>query len=284
MQADIHTLYQSDFYQVLDFRCRCTECRTSDPEYSEAFSISFVRKGNFLFNVFRNALDSYTGCVLVTKPGYERTVTHTHAIPDECTIIEFTASFYSEIKETYAALRFLFNNDIHSSLVQADAEAEVLHRKMLAQLLAGNTEKLKMDSLVVDIIENILGKLSRHSPQNQLPPSLKKHHLATVETAKEYILLHYQQDISLLELARHCHVSPFHFSRIFKKITTYSPYQFLTAVRLKNSELLIKESAAPIIDIAIQSGFNSIEHFTSSFTRRFGVSPAAFRSLQSGAC
>ncbi len=29
MQADIHTLFQSDFYRILDFRCRCTECTTS---------------------------------------------------------------------------------------------------------------------------------------------------------------------------------------------------------------------------------------------------------------
>lgn len=278
MQADIHTLYKSDFYRILDFKCRCTDCRTSKPEYSQSFSISFVRKGNFLFNVYRNSFDCYTGCVLVTKPWYDRTVSHIHTIPDECTIFDFTNIFYDEIKETYSSLNLLFNNDIHSSLVKTDVEAEVLHRMALSQVFMKNTEKLKMDSIVVEIIENIFGKLSDFKKQDQLPVSLKRNHLTTVETAKEYILLNYQNDISLLQVARHCHISPFHFSRIFKKITSYSPYQFLTSVRLKNSELLIKETKAPIIDIAAQSGFNSIEHFTSSFTQKFGLSPAAYRA------
>jgi AraC family transcriptional regulator len=277
MNADIHTLYKSDFYRILDFKCRCTDCRTSKPEYSQSFSISFVRKGNFLFNAYRNSLDSYTGCVLITKPWYERTVTHVHTVPDECTIFDFTNIFFDEIKESYSSLNFLFNNDIHSSLVKTDAEAEVLHRKVLSQVFTKNVEKLTMDSMVVDILENIVGKVGHVKKQNQLPASLKKHHLTTVENAKEYMLQNYQLDISLLELARHCHVSPFHFSRIFKKITSYSPHQFLTAIRLKNSELLIKETAAPIIDIALQSGFNSVEHFTTSFTQKFGFSPAAYR-------
>ncbi len=83
MDAVIHTLYTSDFYQILDFKCRCVDCRTSKPELANTFCISFVRKGNFLFNVFRRVLDSYNGTVLVTKPGYEHTVTHTHTVPDQ---------------------------------------------------------------------------------------------------------------------------------------------------------------------------------------------------------
>ena len=106
MEADIHTLYKSDFYRIVDFKCRCTDCRTSKPEYSESFCISFVRKGNFLFNVFRQSLDSYSGCVLITKPGYEHTVTHTHIIPDECSILDFNKDFSAEIASIYGNTKF----------------------------------------------------------------------------------------------------------------------------------------------------------------------------------
>lgn len=280
IEADIHTLYQSDFYRVLDFQCKCTDCRRSKPEYTESFSISFVRKGNFLFNTFRNSHDSYTGCVLVTKPGYERTVTHAHAIPDQCTIFDFTNHFYNEIMASYSSLKFLFNNDIHSSLVKTNPEAEVLHKKALSNILRKKTDKLRMDSIVLEIIEHTFSKVDHYQQDVHLPLNLKKYHLTTIEDAKDYMLQNYQNDISLLQLARHCNVSPFHFSRIFKKITSYSPYQFLTAVRLKNSELLIKETPGSIIDIALQSGFNSIEHFTTSFSKKFGISPAAYRNLK----
>src|SRR6478735_2527026 len=128
MDANIYTLFESDFYRILDFKCLCTNCKTSKPEYSEAFCISFVRKGNFLFNVFRHSLDSYSGCVLVTKPGYQRTVTHTHTIPDECTILDFKSDFYrEELLEHYGNSKFFRNNDLHSTLIQTNKEAEILH-------------------------------------------------------------------------------------------------------------------------------------------------------------
>ena len=41
MDADIHTRYHSDLYRMLDFKCRCTDYRTSKPEYAESFCISF---------------------------------------------------------------------------------------------------------------------------------------------------------------------------------------------------------------------------------------------------
>lgn len=278
MEADLHKLYESDFYRILDFKCRCTDCGTSKPEYNSSFCISFVRKGNFFFNVFRNSFDSYTGCVLITKPGYERTVTHTHSIPDECTIFDFTNIFYEEIKETYSSLNFLFNNDIHSSLIKTDVEAEVLHNRILSNVSRKNIEKLRMDTIVLEIIENVFGKIDKYKQDFHLPTKLKKYHLTTVETAKDYMLQNYQNDISLMQLAQHCNISAFHFSRIFKKITSYSPYQFLTETRLKNSELMIKETTIPIFEIAFQSGFNSVEHFTASFTQKFGTSPTSCRN------
>src|ERR1700749_426271 len=116
MDADIHTLYTSDFYKIRDFKCRCTDCKTSNPEYSETFCISFVRKGNFIFNVFRRSLDSYTGCVLITKPEFERTVTHAHAIPDECTMFDFKTSFYKELLEQYGNCKFFQDIDTHSTI------------------------------------------------------------------------------------------------------------------------------------------------------------------------
>ena len=109
MDADIHTLYSYDFYTINDFRCRCTDCRTSKAEYSDSLCIAFVRKGNFLFNVFRHTLDSHTGCALVTKPGYEHTVTHTHTVPDECTIFDFKQEFYHEIVAHFKAGDFFLN-------------------------------------------------------------------------------------------------------------------------------------------------------------------------------
>lgn len=279
MDADIHTLYTSSFYRILDFKCRCMECTTSKPEYNEAFCISFVRKGNFLFNIFRHSLDSYTGCVLITKPGYERTVTHAHSVPDECTIFEFTAGFYTALLEQYGKTSFFTNNDLHSTLYKTNPETEFLHFYIARLILTNTGSKLQIDNLVMEMIHKVLGAITDHTPEDTIHPRLKLQHLTTIELAKNYITEHYTDDISLQEIATHCHVSPFHFSRIFKTFTQSSPHQFLLTIRLKHAELLLKDSVMPIGDIAFLSGFNSIEHFTAAFRQKYKCPPARFRSL-----
>jgi len=281
MDADIHTLYTSDFYRILDFKCRCTDCRTSKPEVTDTFCISFVRKGNFLFNVFRRALDSYNGTVLVTKPGYEHTVTHTHTVPDECTIFDFTPAFAEEIYQRWGGTPFFRNNDLHSTLLQTNAEIEFLHFFVLQLVLRRSGSRLQIDQLVMEIAEKVLGAITDYSPNPFITDRLKKHHLITIEKAKEYITTHFTEDISLVETARYCHTSPFHFSRIFKAFTSVSPHQFLLGIRLRHAEMLLCNSALPVADIAFSSGFNSLEHFSAAFSKKYQQSPTAFRTQKS---
>jgi AraC family transcriptional regulator len=276
MQADIHTLYESDFYRILDFRCRCVDCRRSKPEYSQSFAISFVRKGNFIFNVFRHELDSYTGSILITKPGYEHTVTHVHTVPDECTIFEFKESFYKELKEHYPGLDFFTNNDLHSTLLRSGPGLEFLHFYIMQLLVQRSATKLQVDNMVMDMTGKVLASITDYKPDG-IDLALKKNHLATIERAKEYITEHFTWDISMAEIAAHCYVSPFHFSRIFKTFTSTSPYQFLQAVRLEHAVMLLRNTQLPVADIAFSSGFNSIEYFTAAFKHRYKTPPSKFR-------
>lgn len=281
MDADISSLYTSGFYQILDFKCRCTDCTTSQPEYVDAFSISFVRKGNFLFNVFRNSFDAHTGRILLTKPGYEHTVTHTHDVPDECTIIEFTKEFYLEIKEHYQHNIFFTNHDIHSLQISTSADTELLHFYLITQLLSKHKDRMELDLLVMELVEQTLGALI--FPDGiKLNSRMKKNHLSTVEGAKDYMMNHLDEDISLMDVSNACNVSPFHFSRIFKLFTNTSPHGFLLSLRLKNAEILLKASSQSVTDIAFLSGFNSLEHFSTTFSARFGSSPAKYRTMVCG--
>lgn len=278
MQADIHTLYESDFYRILDFRCGCTDCRVSKPEFAASFAISFVRTGNFLFNVFRNSLDSYTGCVLITKPGYEHTVTHVHTVPDECTIFEFRDHFYKQLLEQYPAAKLFTDNDLHSTLVRTNAGLEFYHYYILQLIHRKGSHKLQADNLVMDLVAKVIGHVTDYKPDERISARLKKNHLATIEKAKQYMTEHFTEDISLMEIAKHCLVSPFHFSRLFRTFTSSSPHQFLQGVRLEQAAMLLQNTVMPVADIAFSSGFNSIEYFTAAFKHRYKQAPSKFRS------
>jgi transcriptional regulator GlxA family with amidase domain len=110
---------------------------------------------------------------------------------------------------------------------------------------------------------------------------LKDHQLAALDQAKHFITANFRQELSLAEIARHCHVSVFHFSRLFKQFTSRSPYQFLIDVRLRHAALLLRHTFLPVTQICFESGFNSFEHFILSFTKHYGRSPSKYRRQKS---
>jgi AraC-like DNA-binding protein len=129
----------------------------------------------------------------------------------------------------------------------------------------------------MEVIKKVLGNITDYKPDQRINTRLKQNHLITIERAKEYITDHFTDDISLMQIAAYCYVSPFHFSRLFKTFTADSPHQFLLTLRLKNAELLLRNTAQPVADIAFSSGFNSVEHFTAAFKQKYKCPPAAWR-------
>lgn len=278
MLADIHILHRSDFYRVTDFKCRCNVCSVSQPEYNESMCISFIRHGFFEYRTFRRKDEVHAGRVLVSKPGYEHITRHIDAQPDITTVFEFTADFFKAVQEQYLqASWFLKNNDIHSLLLQSNAELDYLHNLIWEKVERKNTTPLQIDEMVIELLEKVVNILTHSKPVPVIAESLKQFHLGTAENARSYIFSNFDQNVSLQELAQHCLVSPFHFSRIFKSIMNVSPHQYLTEVRLNHAKVLLTTTDQSITDIAFACGFKSVEHFATAYRRRFTTSPSRFR-------
>ncbi len=273
MESQVHVLYNSDFYQIRDFRCGCTKCSLSKLEQAEHFYIIFVREGFYEQRVFRGNHEMHVGRVLVCKPDIEFTVRHIDNQPDTCTSFRFDSVFYDRLKEHYPIEgKWFFNNrDIHSLLLKSNPSIEFLHQHIISQ--ATFASQLEMDSLVIRLVEMVMQTIGNHISPAPLAEGIKKHHLRTIENARDYLFRHFHEDIGLVQLADHCHVSVFHFSRLFKSVLNTTPHQYLTSVRLHHAHLLLQTTSLPITQVAYQSGFNSAEHFATVFRQRFGCSP-----------
>jgi AraC family transcriptional regulator len=87
----------------------------------------------------------------------------------------------------------------------------------------------------------------------------------------------YYAPITLNELAAEVHVSPFHFSRIFARVTGVTPGRYLTAVRLFEAKRLLLTTSLTVSDIVCSVGYSSVGTFTSRFTRAVGMTPTQYR-------
>jgi AraC family transcriptional regulator len=100
------------------------------------------------------------------------------------------------------------------------------------------------------------------------------------------VLVHIQanldQDLSLDAVAKRVRLSPFHFHRLFRSAIGETLKQYTQRLRLERAANLLVIHDATILDIALDSGFQSHETFSRSFQRRFQVTPSGYREWGRG--
>lgn len=124
------------------------------------------------------------------------------------------------------------------------------------------------------LIQTLLCNLLSDSDSMETPFSES----SITETAIAYIGEHITEKLTVELLAKCVAVSPSHFSRIFKKETGTSPYEYITRTRIDLAKKLLKTTSFSIGEIAINVGFTSSSNFTNVFHTRVGISPQQFRN------
>jgi AraC-like DNA-binding protein len=87
----------------------------------------------------------------------------------------------------------------------------------------------------------------------------------------------YAEPLGVEEMAAVAGLSKAHFSREFQRVFGESPYAYLLTRRLERAAALLRSTDRSISDICLSVGLTSLGSFTTSFTRTFGLSPAAYR-------
>ena len=95
--------------------------------------------------------------------------------------------------------------------------------------------------------------------------------------AVEYINENLEQDLTLTELAGFVGMSMYHFSRLFKQSTGFSPHQYLMNSRIERAKRLLTRTEEAINQISQQVGFQNQSHFTNVFRKFMGTTPNAYR-------
>jgi AraC family transcriptional regulator len=269
-------LFVSDFYEIKHWSYDLLANRQDMHGFNDCLCLVYVKKGNFLFDLAVKRHEMPSGYILVEKPGCDYRM---RPSAGAITIFNFTDQFRQQfitdlqLEQSY----FFGNQNLLSVLLQSTPATDYLHHQVLNQLPAAG--KLAMDTLVLELFSEAAGIITNRSAAADISLVSKANRLATVERAKEYMHTHFCNDISLQEVAVNSFTSPFHFSRLFKKITSFTPHQYLQQVRMKHAEMLLKNSHLPVADIAYSSGFSSTAYFATAFKQQYKVNPLQYRKM-----
>lgn len=98
-----------------------------------------------------------------------------------------------------------------------------------------------------------------------------------ISELQSYIEENIGRPITLLELARKIHYSPWHVDRLFQKMLSKTPMQYIKERRLSLAALSLRDQQAKVMDVALEFVFDSHEGFTRAFTKHFGISPYRYK-------
>ncbi len=102
-------------------------------------------------------------------------------------------------------------------------------------------------------------------------------HAEVAEEAKTALTARYAERLTVEDLARSLHVSPYHLTRVFRRQAGAGLHEYLNQLRLRAAYERIRDGQTDLASLAVEVGFSSHSHLTANFGRAFGAPPSRVR-------
>ncbi|MCR4588930.1 MAG: response regulator [Lachnospiraceae bacterium] len=97
------------------------------------------------------------------------------------------------------------------------------------------------------------------------------------DAVRNYIELHYAEDLSVRVMAEHFCYSEVYFCKLFKQHFGESFVSYLTHYRIREAQRLLADESVNIKDVGRTVGYEDSNYFTKVFRRIVGMSPSEYR-------
>lgn len=128
-------------------------------------------------------------------------------------------------------------------------------------------------------LTDAVGRLGRVVAETMITDPAEEPYPAPVVAAIDHLRRHYDQELTVTELARAVHVSPEQLRRLFRRATGQAPSVFVQRFRVGVARRLLRETDLPVAQIARRAGFGDPFYFSRVFTALEGTAPSRYRAL-----
>jgi two-component system response regulator YesN len=98
-----------------------------------------------------------------------------------------------------------------------------------------------------------------------------------VQKMKDYVKKHYNEKLSLAQMAEVFYMNPTYISTFFKEQTGMNLFDYIFDVRMTEAKKLLKNSDYQIQAIAVRVGYPDFRHFCTVFKKATGLTPLQYR-------
>ena len=276
-------LYKSPIISVHDYCCHIERSGPGAEEESDANNIVLMRHGAFARHFGRRTTTADVNQAVFFSRESTYRVSHPADCGDRGTVFTVSPRVLNDIvRELDPSIDDHPNQPFRFFTGPCDSGVFWRHRELVQRLESAEPlESLWADvtalQLVADVLESAFVKHGvTRKPKRE---GTDADHAERTEAAKTYLASRISERVTLDEVARAVHVSPFHLARIFQQQTGVPVHRYLTQLRLRASLERLAAGAGDLTELALELGFSSHSHFTDAFRREFGKAPSEIRKI-----
>lgn len=251
----------------MDVHCRAGRRDRPCPEEHDRWTVAVVRRGAFNYRA-GDTNQTYSlrpGWLLLGRSRATYECSHDHEGGDDCLALSFASEVIEQVASSTSGCRGEF--------FPTPVLGPVTRVAALMAGLAGGTGDF--DESVYDIVSSLLAHV--HHARPSPAANIGSAHRACIDFAMTEIERTCQGPVKLAHLARAAGLSPFHFLRVFRRVTGITPHQYVLSARLRRAAPLLLDTSLSVTEVAYEVGFEDLSNFVRTFHRAVGCSPGAFR-------
>jgi AraC family transcriptional regulator len=280
-QFESHVRFRSSPVSITDVSCRPSICRQSAEERTPVHQVVLPRAGVFVRHSGPRQVVADPNQALFFNANEPYRVSHPVPGGDECTVFVFSTNMLMQVIGFYIPM---VHDRPETPFRRSHGSIElhtILRQQRLRQRLNDRSMRtLEIEELALDLLERLVKDVYRD--HHRLPT--RRQRLDTLRRRREQaesvkLLLAAQPglNLSLAGIAAKVHCSPFHLARTFRTFVGLSIHQYQLRLRLALALERLGDYPQDLTNLALDLGFSSHSHFTSTFQRSFCMSPSAFR-------
>ena len=141
-------------------------------------------------------------------------------------------------------------------------------------------QELNNQQNMADFLETqglLLQLVSRFATPNVFKQKEVKYIPVKILESISFVSVNLHSPLSVTFLAERANLNPEYFSRLFQEYTGTRPLMYINEKRIERAQYLIVTSQTSYSEIAEQTGFTSLSHFSRTFKNITGISPRAYK-------
>lgn len=232
--------------------------------YHEEVEILYLHRGRMTVNINGAGVVLEEGEIFVISPGDIHSMT---AQPDSLTSV---FKFYTP-KPLY---RFDITGKIGRDNVCRDSFGDILN-----EIIDEYTKKAPGFEIAVSALADrfFLMAIRRLCAPilDDSQKAAKRKYIELLNKITDYCENRYEEQIRLADISAECGYSQYHFSRIFRKVTSMSFPDFLSSFRIEKAKERLYYNTS-VSKVAYECGFNNLRSFNRAFRKNTGITPREY--------